>query len=75
MLRIIDMREATGTSSSFAIFNTVTERFIELGKEMCWDGLPDFVNHVFDTYGKEDNYMTDLVKRISHITPEWARSQ
>ena len=43
MLRFVDLRHADIAGANFAFFNTVNDRFIELGGEQSWDTWAEFV--------------------------------
>jgi hypothetical protein len=63
MLRIIDMREATSGKHAFAVWNTVTDTFLCVDGEQCWDGFAEFA----------DSATRDLdVDRVRALLPAWA---
>ena len=69
MLRIIDMRKATCGERDFSVWDTVTDRFLEINGEQSFDGLPDFLE-LFDA--GNHNMSPGVRDRIQSLIPEWA---
>lgn len=73
MIRFIDIR-GQDTGKRFAFYNTVTDKFIEVGGEMAWDTLKDFreicgFDEPMRIFGPE------FFERCERLCPDWAKTE
>lgn len=73
MLKIIDMRSINDdTPNAFAIYNTVTDRFVEISGGQVWEGWEDFAaSWVLADVNGEKN-LPDR-GRVKGLLPSWAQ--
>lgn len=74
MLRIIDMREATSSGNSFAVWNTVSDRFLLINGEQSFDGELDFCVNA-EYHAKRRGRPVVDVERVLGLLPFWAKDQ
>jgi len=71
MLRIIDMREATSSNNAFAVWDTVSDRFLTINGEQCFDGSLDFCIHAEWHKKRKSRPVVDIA-RVVALLPKWA---
>jgi len=70
MIRIIDMRESTSGNKSFAIWDTVVDRFVEVDGVQSFDGCHELV----EMYKKDKTgRRLPELGRVVGLLPDWAR--
>lgn len=71
MLRIIDMREATGDSRAFSVWNTIYNQFLSLNGGSCWDGDQDFTAQC----RASSDISREARDRVVRLLPAWALAE
>lgn len=78
MLRFIDIdRQITPHSEQsprmFAIYNTTNDRFVDLLGTQVWESYAEFRDQANDAISEQGDLPNDLLKRVYHLCPEWAK--
>ena len=64
MIRFIDLN-GQDTGYAFAFWDTITDKFIQVGEDQAWDNLPDFRECAM--IAKLD---ADLERRMTNLIPK-----
>ena len=69
MIRFIDLRNQD-TGYLFAFWNTVTDKFIDIGGDQAWDSLNDL-----EECAKINKLDLGLKRRLISLCPTWVPTQ
>ena len=64
MIRYIDLK-GQDTGYAFAFWDTVTDRFIQIGNDQAWDGVDDLGESFMCS-----NFDSALEKRLTNLIPK-----
>jgi hypothetical protein len=69
MIRFIDLR-GQGTGNRFAFFDTVRDRFIEVGGDQVWASAPEFIEAAHLAFGQGAERFIGLMPQWVAVPPE-----